>query len=76
MHKSFEMYENEKTLVWWVSPIDAFTQSEPHEQDSFFDPANDKPYRHATDFKVVSLMRELKSRKNESLAWTNKQNLP
>jgi len=36
----------------WVVPSIAVTASSPDEQDSFFDPAADKVYRHPTFYEV------------------------
>ena len=36
----------------WVVPASAVCASSPDEQDSFFDPAADKAYRHPTFYEV------------------------
>jgi ring-1,2-phenylacetyl-CoA epoxidase subunit PaaB len=36
----------------WVVPADQISASSPDEQDSFFDPAADKVYRHPTFYEV------------------------
>lgn len=36
----------------WVVPADAITASTPEDMGSFFDPANDKVYRHPTFYKI------------------------
>jgi ring-1,2-phenylacetyl-CoA epoxidase subunit PaaB len=36
----------------WVVPSEAVTATSPDEQDSFFDPAADKAYRHPTFYEV------------------------
>lgn len=36
----------------WVVPSNAITSSSPEDIGSFFEPANDKPYRHPTFYKV------------------------
>jgi ring-1,2-phenylacetyl-CoA epoxidase subunit PaaB len=36
----------------WVVPAAAISASSPDEQDSFFDPAADKAYRHPTFYEV------------------------
>lgn len=36
----------------WVVPTDAITASTPDDVGSFFDPANDKPYRHPNFYKI------------------------
>ena len=36
----------------WVVPSSELTASTPDEQDSFFDPAADKAYRHPTFYEV------------------------
>jgi ring-1,2-phenylacetyl-CoA epoxidase subunit PaaB len=36
----------------WVVPSAAIRASSPDERDSFFDPAEDKPYRHPTFYQL------------------------
>lgn len=36
----------------WVVPSQHITASQPEEQDAFFDPANDKVYRHPTFYDI------------------------
>ena len=36
----------------WVVPADAITASTPEDMGPFFDPSNDKPYRHPTFYKI------------------------
>lgn len=36
----------------WVVPANFITASSPEDSGSFFDPANEKPYRHPTFYKI------------------------
>lgn len=36
----------------WVIPSNAITASSPEDSASFFEPSNDKPYRHPTFYKI------------------------
>jgi ring-1,2-phenylacetyl-CoA epoxidase subunit PaaB len=36
----------------WVVPANAITASSPEDQGAFFEPSNDKPYRHPTFYKI------------------------
>lgn len=36
----------------WVVPANAITASSPEDSSAFFDPSNDKPYRHPTFYKI------------------------
>ena len=36
----------------WVVPANAITASSPEDSAAFFDPSNDKPYRHPTFYKI------------------------
>jgi len=36
----------------WVVPANSITASLPEDSGSFFEPSNDKPYRHPTFYKV------------------------
>jgi ring-1,2-phenylacetyl-CoA epoxidase subunit PaaB len=38
----------------WVVPSAAITASDPGDKDMFFDPAEDKVYRHPTFYKLPS----------------------
>lgn len=46
-----DMYtrRNEGTCIW-VVPLDAIVSSMPEDSDSFFDPSDDKAYRHPTHY--------------------------
>ena len=39
-------------IALWVVPTTAITASTPEDMGPFFDPANDKPYRHPQFYKV------------------------
>lgn len=41
-----------KAISIWVVPSEAITASTPEDQGSFFDPANDKVYRHPQFYKT------------------------
>ena len=43
----------------WVVPSDAITASSPEDTGSFFEPANDKPYRHPTFYTVPDGVKHL-----------------
>ncbi len=47
-------------IAFWVVPTDQITASSPEDRGSFFDPANDKPYRHP---QFYSVPRAVKKRK-------------
>jgi ring-1,2-phenylacetyl-CoA epoxidase subunit PaaB len=36
----------------WVVPANAISASSPEDQGAFFEPSNDKPYRHPTFYKI------------------------
>lgn len=36
----------------WVVPANAISASSPEDQGPFFEPSNDKPYRHPTFYKI------------------------
>jgi ring-1,2-phenylacetyl-CoA epoxidase subunit PaaB len=40
---------NEGTCIW-VVPLNAITSSMPEDSESFFDPSDDKAYRHPTHY--------------------------
>ena len=39
-------------MALWVVPSAAITASSPEDQGAFFEPSNDKPYRHPTFYKI------------------------
>ncbi len=47
------------TFVWWVCPASAITRSEPDDIDSLFAPAYEKHYKHPSDYKTFSKIREV-----------------
>ena len=36
----------------WVVPANTISASSPEDQGAFFEPSNDKPYRHPTFYKI------------------------
>ncbi len=42
----------DKPLSMWVVPAEAIRASTPDDAGPFFDPADDKPYRHPSFYKV------------------------
>jgi ring-1,2-phenylacetyl-CoA epoxidase subunit PaaB len=54
--------EETKPLVWWVFPERLITRNNIDDEESFFLPALDKPFRLSTDFHTVSTMRQLKQK--------------
>jgi len=49
---------NEGTSVWVVRSSDVVA-SDPHEREAFFGPAEDKPFRHPTFYKVPEGVKNL-----------------
>lgn len=43
----------------WVVPAEQITASTPEEEGSFFDPANDKVYRHPNFYKTPAGIRQI-----------------
>jgi ring-1,2-phenylacetyl-CoA epoxidase subunit PaaB len=43
----------------WVVPANAITASTPEDEGAFFEPSNDKPYRHPTFYKVPDGVKHL-----------------
>jgi len=43
----------------WVVPADAITATSPSEQGAFFDPADDKAYRHPQFYKIPRGIKDL-----------------
>ncbi len=52
--------------LWWAFPARAVLRSQPADQESFFQPALDKPFRLSTDFKTHTLMRQLKRKAGQA----------
>jgi ring-1,2-phenylacetyl-CoA epoxidase subunit PaaB len=43
----------------WVVPANSITASTPDDEGAFFEPSNDKPYRHPTFYKVPDGVKHL-----------------
>ncbi len=57
MHK-FQLSPVPET--WWVFPARLVVSSDPAEADSWFGPAQNKPFRLSTDFHTLTEMRQIK----------------
>jgi ring-1,2-phenylacetyl-CoA epoxidase subunit PaaB len=51
----------QSALMWWVFPAHQVWRSSPQDIESMYAPARDKTFRLSSDFKTVSVMRQLKS---------------
>lgn len=47
-----DVYGRRGAVSMWVVPTDAITASSPDDAGPFFDPADDKPYRHPQFYKT------------------------
>jgi ring-1,2-phenylacetyl-CoA epoxidase subunit PaaB len=54
------MHELQDALVIWVCPAAAVLKSAATDADSLFSSSRDKPYRMATDFHTVTIMRRIR----------------
>jgi ring-1,2-phenylacetyl-CoA epoxidase subunit PaaB len=63
-----QMHALRNALVIWVCPTDAVYRSAAADADSLFSLSQDKPYRMATDFHTVTMMRQI--RENDGNAFT------
>lgn len=53
MHNARDVYTRRaEGESLWVVPSSQITASDPHEKESLFEPATDKPYRHPTFYDV------------------------
>lgn len=50
--------------LWWVVPAAAVTPSAPQDARALFTPAENKPFRHSSYYRVVSRMRRLRREKD------------
>jgi ring-1,2-phenylacetyl-CoA epoxidase subunit PaaB len=52
-------FPNPEALWWWVIPERAIAKTEIDEQESLFEPATRKAFRHQSDFNTLTLMRQI-----------------
>jgi ring-1,2-phenylacetyl-CoA epoxidase subunit PaaB len=55
-------FGDKDVFVWWVCPVQEVVSSEESDVEPMFTPADSKPYRHPQFYKVVSQLREIKSK--------------
>lgn len=62
MRKALETFENMDPLWWWVFPVGAVLASAPDEADPMFAPARDKTFKRQSEYPVVTMMRQIRSK--------------
>lgn len=58
---AWEQHGPRSPVAIWAAPYDRILRSQPEDAESWFSPADDKPYRHGSYYHTQSLMREIKS---------------
>lgn len=61
MAAAWREYQARSPLAIWVTPMDDVIRSQDNDAESWFTPADDKPYRHGSFYHTQSLMREIKA---------------
>ena len=64
--RALETFSSADVFVWWVCPAAAVTRSAEADVEPMFVPAESKPYRHPQFYKVMTQLRDIKSRTGES----------
>jgi 1,2-phenylacetyl-CoA epoxidase PaaB subunit len=57
--------DDETTYVWWIVPADAVVASTEEDVESMFEPARDKTYRLPGEYRTTTMMREVRSGRDE-----------
>ena len=65
MQGAIQEYGRQGPLWWWVFPKDAVLSSQPQDTDPMFAPAREKTYKDQAEYPVVTLMRELRSKRKK-----------
>ncbi len=63
LQRALQELEDRSALVWWVIAASKITRSEPQDSASLFEPANHKTYRHQSDFKTLTFLRNLRAKR-------------
>jgi ring-1,2-phenylacetyl-CoA epoxidase subunit PaaB len=61
MAEAWQRHRENEPAALWVAPMSDVLQSAEADVESWFGPADDKPYRHGTFYHTQSLMREIRS---------------
>jgi ring-1,2-phenylacetyl-CoA epoxidase subunit PaaB len=61
LHRALASFASPAIFVWWVCPAGAVVRSGGEDVASMFAPANDKSYRLPHEYRVVSLMHDIKA---------------
>jgi len=73
MKKALDLYSDEKSLFWWVFPETAVSRSNSDDFDSMFAPAEEKLYRHQTQFSNSMFLRKKRHQADEALTQSTKK---
>ena len=67
-YRYLQQFGQKEGLVWWVCPVEAFSESDPGVVESWFEPANDKIYRQQSYYgNVKRVSREKRSEITQQL---------
>ncbi len=58
-------WHDKTAYVWWIFPESAVTRNDQEDANVLFDPAREKPFRHQTHYRVHTLMREVKRKREK-----------
>jgi ring-1,2-phenylacetyl-CoA epoxidase subunit PaaB len=58
---ALDLFADPEALWWWVIPEREISRTEIGDQDSLFEPANRKVFRHQSSFNTLTLMRQIAS---------------
>jgi ring-1,2-phenylacetyl-CoA epoxidase subunit PaaB len=56
--KALETFGDDKAVSWWTVPARLVHQSTPEDIELMFEQAKDKPFRHQSNFRVQTKLRE------------------
>ena len=62
---ALEAYADQEPIVWWTLPARRVTRSTPEDIELLFEQAKEKPFRHQSNFRVQTRLREMMDRQTK-----------
>lgn len=62
---ALDTFAGQEPIVWWTLPARLVTRSTPEDIELLFDQAKEKPFRHQSNFRVQTRLREMVDRQTK-----------
>ncbi len=59
MQKAVQRYADPRATLWWVLPERLVSRTDPRDRAILFEPARRKVFRHQSNFRTLTMMREM-----------------